>query len=119
MIPFAAKRAAERIRLEALIASDPSPARFRTHSLNVLALESAKARELKIGGFGADWSGDCYVALPLSDQKPPESEKEDIEVTDYSGQTHRYRVRTVTPLKGLNCYRLALRPLSAKPVTRP
>lgn len=115
MIPLHTRRMAERRLIEAKIAATPSPTRFRTHALNVLLFDPAKSRELKIGGFGANWSGDCYIALPLSDTKPPESEKEIIEIQDWSGVTHGYTVTVVTPLLALNCYRLSLRPRSMKP----
>ncbi len=114
MIPLDTRRAAERKVVEAKINATPSPARFRTHALPVLMFDPVKARELRIAGFGADWSGDCYLALPLTDRKPPESEKEIVEVQDWSGQTHIYTVKTVQPLLADNCYRLSLRPRSAR-----
>jgi hypothetical protein len=114
MIPLATRRAAERRQLEAKVTAYPSPVRFRTHALNVLLFDPAKAREMKVGGFGANWSGDCYLVLPLTDTKPPESETELIDIQDWSGSTHAYMVTVVTPLFAENCYRLSLRPRSMK-----
>lgn len=113
MIPLDIRREAERRLILAKIAATPSPARFRRSSFSVLFAEPAKAREMKLAGYGASYTGQVTVALPLG-EKPPESEKDTIDVQDYSGATHTYTVATVTPLLGRGCYQLGLRARTAK-----
>ncbi len=110
MIPLTVRRQAERRLLEAKIAAHPSPARFRTYQFNVLLADPPKARELKAAGFGASWTGDCYLVLPVGDAVAPASETETITVQDWSGVTQSYTLTAVTPLLGLGCFRCGLRP---------
>ena len=111
MIPLLTRRTAERRLLLAKIAATPSPARVRAHALDVLFSEPAKAREMKLAGYGASFTAEARIALPPG-EKPPESEKDSIDIQDFSGQTHSYTLTTVTPLLGLDCYTLGLRPRS-------
>lgn len=119
MIPLEIRRQAERRRIEALIAATPSPARFRQRTLEVCLADPTKARTLALGGFNAGYSAEIWLVLPVEDAKPPESEKETIEVQDMSGQTHTYTVAMVTPLLGTGCFKLALRARSARQSPRP
>lgn len=114
MIPLTTRRLAERRLLVAKIAATPSPARFRALAFDVLLSEPAKAREMKLAGYQTDFRGEARVVLPLG-SKPPEPEKEWIEIADYSGVTHRYDLSIVTPLLGQDCYTLALRARNTKP----
>jgi hypothetical protein len=117
MIAYTAIRAAHRRLLEGKIAARPAAYRFRTFNGSVLLSEPAKAREMKLAGYNLGFTAQVMIALPLG-EKPPEPEKELIDVQDLSGATHTYAIASVTPLDGTDCYTLALRARNAKP-TRP
>lgn len=113
MISLLTRRTAERRLVVAKIAATPSAARFRKLALDVLFGEPAKAREMKLAGYGAAYTAEATLALPLG-TAPPESEKDTIDVQDFSGQTHTYTVATVKPLLALDCYTLGVRARTAR-----
>lgn len=116
MIPFTSVRTAERRRIIAVIAAEPTPARLlRTVAngsarleLSVRASEPSKVREMRQGGFDPTIELECQIALPLASPRP-EAEREFMEVADHSGEFRTYTIGTVKALRGLDCYLLGLK----------
>jgi hypothetical protein len=115
MIPLAQQRLADRRRIVALIAAQPSAARFRALSLQVRLLgEPEKLRTMRAGGFDLGYTTQCVIALPV-ESPPPEPEKDLIDIEDFTGRTQSYMVATATAQLGLGCHRLTLRVRNTRP----
>lgn len=112
MIPFATVRAADRIRIQGLIAAQPSAARLRRPGGTNLEFaarlsEPRKAREMKQGGFDSGISSEALIALPTGSPKP-EPAKEFLDFVDLDGVFRAATILTCTPLRGSDCYLLGL-----------
>jgi hypothetical protein len=115
MIPLSQQRAADRRRIEGLIAAQPAAARFRTLALQVRLLgEPEKTRALRAGGFDLAYTAQVLLALPPG-TPPPEPERDLIDVEDFSGRTQTYALASSTALLGEGCFRLGLRVRNARP----
>jgi threonine dehydrogenase-like Zn-dependent dehydrogenase len=116
MISFDRVRLAERRKVEAFIAAQPSPARFeRMASIGGPVLTFAvrtddprKMRDMKAGGFDPRIEAMAWIVMPLIAQAPQPA-KEFISIVDLGGDYKDHEIITVTALRGLSCYQVGLR----------
>lgn len=116
MISLSSIRAAHRAKTLAYISAEPSPARFRSLTVNVRSSEIAKSRDMKQAGFTPGATHSCQIALPVNEPLPQAS-KELIGILDLANQWLSYQIVGVTLLQGTACYRLDLLQRNSAPTT--